>query len=125
MIVVPPPRIIVLSSDAFTETRCERMSAADPTPTVKSNATISDRLASFNRPSMFPSSAQPLGPGASVRRHWHVLLRFWHRGHRGEFRPDPSAHVNRLGSQAPRSMLTPWTLKWVMPTIGLSGTKVP
>src|SRR5882762_3333996 len=64
MMVVPPPRIIVLSSDAFTEARCEKMSAADPTPIVnKSSTTISHRLASFNRPSMFPSSAQPLGAG--------------------------------------------------------------
>src|SRR5258708_329375 len=63
MLAVPPPRIIVLSSDAFTEARCEKMSAADPTPIVKSSTTISHRLASFNRPSMFPSSAQPLGAG--------------------------------------------------------------
>src|SRR5260370_2662171 len=43
--------------------RSERMSAADPTPAVKSNATISDRLASIIRSSMFPHSAQPLGAG--------------------------------------------------------------
>ena len=41
-------------------------------------------------------------------------------------RPDPRANLTSLGSQAPRSMLMPSTLKWVMPTpTGLSGTKLP
>src|SRR5260370_41128400 len=86
MIVVPPPRIIVLSSDAFTEARCERMSAADPTPTVKSSTTISDRLSTFNRPSMFPSSAQPLGAGGASGPTARVASLL----SRGEFRPPES-----------------------------------